>query len=133
MAKKIHVHLIDDLDASEASETLRFEVDGKSYEIDLSRSHAQEFRAEIGPYIEQARQVAGSGRRGRRAGTGPGRPRGRAVVTSRSHVTPGGGPPAETTDGEISRAFHDEASPPGPDFAQEAPSVQPPGRDFEDE
>jgi len=27
MTKKIHVHLIDDLDASEASETLRFEVD----------------------------------------------------------------------------------------------------------
>jgi nucleoid-associated protein Lsr2 len=133
MAKKIHVHLIDDLDASEASETLRFKVDGKSYEIDLSRSHAQEFRAEIGPYIEQARQVASGGRRGQRAGTGPGRPRGRAAVTSRSHVTPDGGPPAETTDAEMSRASHDDASPPGLDFAQEAPSAQPPGLDFADE
>jgi Lsr2 len=133
MAKKIHVHLIDDLDASEASETLRFEVDGKSYEIDLSRSNAQKFRAEIGPYIEQARQVASRGRRGGRAGTGPGRPRGRAAVTSRSHVTPDGGPPAKTTDGGISPAFYDEAFPPGLDFAGEAPSVRPPGRDFEDE
>jgi cation diffusion facilitator CzcD-associated flavoprotein CzcO len=29
MTKKIHVRLVDDLDASEASETLRFEVDGR--------------------------------------------------------------------------------------------------------
>jgi hypothetical protein len=53
-------------------------------------------------------------------------------VTSRSRVTPDGGPPAETTDGEMSRAFHDETSPPGLDFAQETPSVEPPGQDFED-
>ncbi len=133
MAKKIHVHLIDDLDASEARETLRFELDGKSYEIDLSGSNAQKFRAEIGPYIGQARQVVSRGRRGGGAGTGPGRPPGRAAVTPRSHVTPDGGPPAKTTDGETSPAFHDGAFPPGLDFAGEAPSVRPPGRGFGDE
>ena len=67
MAKKIHVHLIDDLDASEARETLRFELDGKSYEIDLSGSNAQKFRAEIGPYIGQARQVVRRWPPGRRS------------------------------------------------------------------
>jgi nucleoid-associated protein Lsr2 len=74
MTKKIHVHLIDDLDASEASETLRFEVDGRPYEIDLSSRNAQKFRAEIAPYIRHARRVATHVRRRGRAGSGPGRP-----------------------------------------------------------
>jgi hypothetical protein len=75
MTKKIHVHLIDDLDASEASETLRFEVDGRPYEIDLSSHNAQRFRAEIAPYIRHARRVVTHVRRRGRAGSGPGRPR----------------------------------------------------------
>src|SRR5215469_12291428 len=70
MTKKIHVHLIDDLDASEASETMRFEVDGKTYEIDLSSSNAQKFRTEIAPYIAHARRVITQARRAR-----PGRDR----------------------------------------------------------
>ena len=70
MTKKIHVHLIDDLDASEASETLRFEVDGRPYEIDLSSHNAQKFRAEIAPYIRHARRVVTHVRR-----RGPGRKR----------------------------------------------------------
>ena len=65
MTKKIHVHLIDDLDASEASETLRFEVDGRPYEIDLSSHNAQKFRAEIAPYIRHARRVVTHVRRRR--------------------------------------------------------------------
>jgi hypothetical protein len=75
MTKKIHVHLVDDLDASEASETLRFEVDGRPYEIDLSSHNAQKFRAEIAPYIRHARRVVSHVRRRGRAGSGPGRPR----------------------------------------------------------
>ena len=70
MTKKIHVHLIDDLDASEASETLRFEVDGRPYEIDLSSHNAQRFRAEIAPYIRHARRVVTHVRRRGRAGSG---------------------------------------------------------------
>src|SRR5256886_14979530 len=72
MSKKIHVHLIDDLDASEASETLRFEVDGRPYEIDLSSHNAQKFRAEIAPYIQHARRVVSHVRRRGGAATGPG-------------------------------------------------------------
>src|SRR2546429_9313890 len=87
MTKKIHVHLIDDLDASEASETLRFEVDGRPYEIDLSSHNAQKFRAEIAPYIQHARRVVGHVRRRGRARTGPGPPRARGPAAAR-----GGGP-----------------------------------------
>jgi len=84
MTKKIHVHLIDDLDASEASETLRFEVDGRPYEIDLSSRNAQKFRAEIAPYIRHARRVVTNVRRRGRAGSGPGRPRAGAQAAPRS-------------------------------------------------
>ena len=89
MTKKIHVHLIDDLDASEASETLRFEVDGRPYEIDLSSDNAQKFRAEIAPYIRHARRVVSHVRRRGRAGSGPGRPRAGAQAAPLSGVTAG--------------------------------------------
>ena len=84
MTKKIHVHLIDDLDASEASETLRFEVDGRPYEIDLSSHNAQKFRAEIAPYIRHARRVVTHVRRRGRGGSGPGRPHAGAQAAPRS-------------------------------------------------
>ena len=89
MTKKIHVHLVDDLDASEASETLRFEVDGRPYEIDLSSDNAQKFRAEVAPYIRHARRVVSHVRRRGRAGSGPGRPRAGAQAAPLSGVTVG--------------------------------------------
>jgi hypothetical protein len=89
MTKKIHVHLVDDLDASEASETLRFEVDGKPYEIDLSSHNAQKFRAEIAPYIRHARRVVSHVRRRGRAGSGPGRPRAGAQAAPLNGVAAG--------------------------------------------
>ncbi len=97
MTRKIHVHLIDDLDASEASETLRFEVDGRTYEIDLNSRNAQRFRAEIAPYITHARRVATHTRRRGRAGTGSGPPRGRARTVPRGSVLPGGRDDDEAT------------------------------------
>jgi Lsr2 len=89
MTKKIHVHLVDDLDASEASETLRFEVDGRPYEIDLSSDNAEKFRAEVAPYIRHARRVVSHVRRRGRAGSGPGRPRAGAQAAPLSGVTAG--------------------------------------------
>ena len=89
MTKKIHVHLIDDLDASEASETVRFEVDGRNYEIDLSSRNAQKFRAEIAPYITHARRVITPARRpGRAAGTGRPRLAARRPVAGRPRQPP---------------------------------------------
>jgi len=41
MAQKTLILLQDDLDGSEAAETVSFGLDGKSYEIDLSEKNAQ--------------------------------------------------------------------------------------------
>ena len=40
MATKIETLFIDDLDGSPANGTVRFALDGTSYEIDLSGEHA---------------------------------------------------------------------------------------------
>jgi Lsr2 len=129
MTKKIHVHLIDDLDASEASETLRFEVDGRPYEIDLSSHNARRFRAEIAPYIERARRVITPGRRGR-AGAGVGPPRGRARAAARGDARPASDLAAD--EGGVMAA--DEASPPHrPDLGTAALDGRPVGPDSGDE
>ena len=96
MTRKIHVHLIDDLDASEASETVRFEVDGRPYEIDLSSQNAERFRAEIAPYIAHARKVVSYGRRRDRASLS--RPHGVAPATRRRGVRPGRGHATDIAD-----------------------------------
>ena len=96
MTRKIHVHLIDDLDASEASETVRFEVDGRPYEIDLSSHNAARFRAEIAPYIAHARKVVSYGRRRSRASLS--RPHGVAPATRWRSVRPGRGHATDVTD-----------------------------------
>ena len=57
MAQKVQVLLIDDLDGSEAEETVTFALDGSSYEIDLSSSNAKRLREELAPFIEAARRV----------------------------------------------------------------------------
>jgi Lsr2 len=44
MAQKIRLTLIDDIDGSEADETVSFVFDGISYEIDLSNRNAEQFR-----------------------------------------------------------------------------------------
>jgi hypothetical protein len=71
--EEVSVSLIDDFDGSEASETVKFSLDGKSYEIDLSKSNANELRRTMRPYIERsraarrtatARRSSASGRRG---------------------------------------------------------------------
>ena len=44
MAQKVQVLLVDDLDGSEATETVTFGLDGLSYEIDLSSGNAGRLR-----------------------------------------------------------------------------------------
>jgi hypothetical protein len=60
MARKVEVKLVDDLDGSQANETIRFAVDGSSYEIDLSAVHASELRAALDGYIGSARRLGRS-------------------------------------------------------------------------
>lgn len=58
MARKVQTHLIDDLDGSDAAETITFALDAKSYEIDLNETHALELRAALAPYIAVATRLA---------------------------------------------------------------------------
>ena len=53
MARRVVTTLLDDLDGSEAAETVSFALDGANYEIDLSESNARRLRALLGPYIEK--------------------------------------------------------------------------------
>jgi hypothetical protein len=49
------VTLVDDLDGSEAAETVRFGLDGESYEIDLSPTHADALRSSLQGWVDRAR------------------------------------------------------------------------------
>lgn len=67
MAQKVNIILVDDIDESEASETLTFGLDGVNYEIDLNETHATELREALAPFIGHGRRL--SGRRGGRRST----------------------------------------------------------------
>jgi hypothetical protein len=69
MAQKVQVTLVDDLDGSQAEETVAFALDGSTYEIDLSSKNAQELRDGFAAYVGAARKV---GRTGKHARTGGG-------------------------------------------------------------
>jgi hypothetical protein len=130
MTKKIHVHLIDDLDASEASETMRFEIDGRAYEIDLSSRNAQKFRSEIAPYIEHARKVATYARRRGRAGPGLRRLRGVAQPAPRGRFPAGSGHAADDPDDETTIPDYAGGLPLRADADGDALDGRPPGPDF---
>lgn len=57
MAQKINVLLIDDIDGTDAVETIQFGLDGKTYEIDLNAEHAEALRAGLAPFVTSARKV----------------------------------------------------------------------------
>lgn len=58
MLKKYQVtKMVDDLDGSEASRTIKFSIDGAHYEIDLSDKNADKFREAFAPYIANGRRV----------------------------------------------------------------------------
>ena len=63
MAQKIQTLFVDDLDSGEAEGTVRFGLDGASYEIDLSAAHAEELRKVFAPYTRAGRKVTGGVRR----------------------------------------------------------------------
>lgn len=70
MAQKVKILLIDDLDGSDADETISFAVDGVSYEIDLNNEHASELREAFSRWIGHARRAGGRRSTGRRGGAG---------------------------------------------------------------
>jgi hypothetical protein len=63
MAQKVHIVLIDDIDQSDAEETVTFGLDGKEFAIDLNKKNARSLRDALAPYVAHARPVS----RGRRS------------------------------------------------------------------
>ena len=61
MAKQEIVTLVDDLDGSEAAETVSYGLDGRFYEIDLSTVNAARLRNALTEFNERARRVQRSG------------------------------------------------------------------------
>ena len=70
MAQKVNIVLVDDLDGTEATETVSFGLDGASYEIDLNDANAVALREALSGYVGHARKVTGGSRRGRKAAAG---------------------------------------------------------------
>jgi hypothetical protein len=70
MAQKVNIVLVDDIDGSEADETVVFALDGREYEIDLSTKNAGKLRDAMAAYVGHARR-AGGGRRSRSRSGGP--------------------------------------------------------------
>lgn len=87
MAQKTQVTLVDDIDGSEATQTVSFALDGASYEIDLNDRNASELKDAFAPYVGSARKAGrgpaqpsgGAGRRPRRAAAGSDREKTQAV------------------------------------------------------
>lgn len=67
MAQKVNIVLVDDLDGTEATETVTFGLDGTTYEIDLNDANAAALREAMSGYVGHARKVTGGGRRPRKA------------------------------------------------------------------
>ena len=74
MAQKVNIVLVDDLDGSDATETVSFGLDGTNYEIDLNDKNAASLREALAGFIGHSRKVTGGGR-GRRG-------RGRAAAST---------------------------------------------------
>jgi hypothetical protein len=69
MAQKVNIVLVDDIDQTDADETLTFGLDGKNYEIDLNTKNANALREALAPYIGHARRAGGTRRSSSRAGS----------------------------------------------------------------
>ena len=75
MAQRQVTIMTDDIDGSEATQSVEFSYKGKSYRIDLNDTHAEELDEVLAPYISAATENArrGGGRTTR--SSGPQRPR----------------------------------------------------------
>ncbi len=60
MAKQTVIHMTDDIDGSEATQTVEFSYRGKSYSLDLNDANASEFDDALAPYISAAAKAGGA-------------------------------------------------------------------------
>lgn len=65
MAEKVIIQLTDDLDGTDASETIHFAVNGSAYRIDLSEKNSARFWEAIKPFVEAAQPAGSAARRPR--------------------------------------------------------------------
>ena len=61
MAQTTQTFLVDDLDGSEATQTLTFAFQGTTYEIDLNDEHAASLEESFAEWIGAARRTTGRG------------------------------------------------------------------------
>jgi hypothetical protein len=70
VAQRVETRLVDDLDGTEAAETVTFSLEGQQYEIDLSDRNATRLRDSLAAYVGAARR-AGTARQPRPATATP--------------------------------------------------------------
>ena len=71
MAQKVNIVLVDDLDGSEATETVTFGLDGTTYEIDLNDKNAAKLRDALAGFVGHSRKVGSGPRRGKKSAASP--------------------------------------------------------------
>ena len=59
MAQRVQYMLVDDIDGTEAAESVSFSLDGVSYEIDLTASNAKKLRHDMSTWVGHARRSGG--------------------------------------------------------------------------
>lgn len=70
MAQRVNIVLVDDIDGTDATETVTFGLDGVNYEIDLTEANATALRESLATYVGHGRRL--SGRRKPTAGSASG-------------------------------------------------------------
>nr|NLI50315.1 Lsr2 family protein [Propionibacterium sp.] len=80
MAQRVNIVLTDDLDGSDASETVTFALDGHTYEIDLSAENAERLRDALRPFVAAGRKISGRA-------AAPARPTGRRRAAASGSAT----------------------------------------------
>ncbi|GAA4814478.1 Lsr2 family protein [Nocardioides caeni] len=69
MAQRVNIVLVDDIDGSEATETVTFGLDGANYEIDLNDAHAAALRDALATYVGHGRKVSRGGAKRAKSGS----------------------------------------------------------------
>lgn len=90
MAQRVHIILEDDIDGSEATQTVSFSLDGTNYEIDLNDKNAGKLRDALAPYVGHGRKVTAGPKRGRRSGSAAGQASGPSAKEIRAWLQENG-------------------------------------------
>ncbi len=72
MSRRVIQVLTDDLDGSDADDTVKFGIDGVEYEIDLSLANANQMREVFRRYVDAGRRVGRMASGGRQRVVAPG-------------------------------------------------------------